>query len=300
MRRATSGDETRVEGRIVVGTDLTFASNDAIQEADARAARDGARLIVAHVAPGQPWYELQEPESWTLDGPDPAHALRQAVEAQVTRLTGRDRTAFDVVIERGLPCEALVRIADARGALLVVGSHAEASLTHAVLGDVAERAVAHAHGPVLVARRGTGLRGVVAATDTSATSLLVLDAAVEEARRSRARLTVVHCVTPRYAALVDARRATASAHGPDSREWGELAAYARCELRGALRRRHIDAALRVFEGRFRDVLFEITERTHPACVVMGASQHATLSGNVTAAAVRSARCSVLVIRPPVS
>ena len=108
---------------IVVGTDLTHASDDALVQAEARASRDGVRLTVVHA---------MSPLLWgAANDVDYVARLRELVEQQVAALTGRSRGEYEVVIERGLAHAVLARSAVSQQALLVVGSHMHHGVGHA-------------------------------------------------------------------------------------------------------------------------------------------------------------------------
>ena len=125
---------------IVVGTDMTEASDDALIQAEARATRDGATLTVVHAMSPLVWGGSSENEA--------LERLRRVVQGHVTALTGR-AGEYDVVVERGLAHSVLARLAISRHALLIVGSHMHHGVGHAVLRDVTERVVQRTRGPVL-------------------------------------------------------------------------------------------------------------------------------------------------------
>src|SRR4051812_3828168 len=126
---------------IVVGTDLTEASNDALIQAEARASRDAVPLTVVHAL---------SPLLWPAAS-DAGHVarVRELAAQQVAALTGRLPAEYSLIVERGVPHALLARVATSQHALLVVGSHMHHGIGHALLRDVSERALERARGPVL-------------------------------------------------------------------------------------------------------------------------------------------------------
>jgi nucleotide-binding universal stress UspA family protein len=136
---------------IVVATDLTDTSCNAVAYAAALAARLSVHLTVAHaielrVLPGEEHgFEevLSESEA----------SVREQLDRQATELRERGVTV-SVALDRGWPLgPTVVGIAERAGAdLLVVGTHGRAGLARLVLGSVAERLVRLSSCPVLVVR----------------------------------------------------------------------------------------------------------------------------------------------------
>jgi nucleotide-binding universal stress UspA family protein len=134
---------------IVVGTDGSQMSVEAIRWAAAQAALTGAGLIVV-TGYDVPWTIMVAP---TYTEADYARDARQALDRAVAEALG-DETDLDV--EKRLvarrPAHALTEAAvDAQ--LLVVGSHGHGELPGMHLGSVATYCVHHAPCPVVVVRR---------------------------------------------------------------------------------------------------------------------------------------------------
>ena len=174
---------------IVVGTDLTEASDVALRQAEARSTRDSVPLTVVHATDSGVWGAL--PESGACA------ALRERVTARVVALTGRREGSFEVLVVRAAPHLALAVVAEARGALLVVGSHAERGLGHPFLRDVTAR-VAEQTRNVYVAKSTMAAtkasKRVLIALSSALEDTATLDAGLEEARASAATPVVVHSV----------------------------------------------------------------------------------------------------------
>src|SRR5262245_3551470 len=96
----------REDTPILVATDLTPGSDDAIREGHARAEAARVKLIVCHV----------------LEGDEDIAEANDTLVARVRGLTGRERTDFEVILAEGPPATMIVEQATRRGAgLIVVG-----------------------------------------------------------------------------------------------------------------------------------------------------------------------------------
>jgi len=137
--------------RIVVATDFSDLSAEAIETAMAFARESGAMLDLVHVA-AETMYTVPPPMDLVRLPVDLASAVSQA--------SSRLQTEEDRVRARGVACEGnvLVGRADAEivehadkthSDLIILGTHGRSGLPHALLGSVAEKVVQHAHCPVL-------------------------------------------------------------------------------------------------------------------------------------------------------
>src|SRR6185437_12328429 len=107
--------------------------------------------------------------------------------------TGRDLSAFRVVVDTGSPDAGIVRVADeVRATLVAVSNRGATGLDRLLLGSIAARVVRYAHCPVLVARPHEKTGRVLAATDFSEAARPAIALAAQEARRRGARLTLLH------------------------------------------------------------------------------------------------------------
>lgn len=134
--------------KILVATDFSAESDDAITQAIELGKRTGASLEIVYVrelggdeVPFGPYYP--EDEGGVVAYVDRELALRS-----------------DRVTSAGLPChyrcldgtaaDQIVRRAEETNSdLIVIGAHGRRGLAHAILGSVAERVVQHASCPVL-------------------------------------------------------------------------------------------------------------------------------------------------------
>lgn len=182
--------------RILVATDLSEASDEALRQAHARAKATGAELAVCHVLPYLLGVNTLFPQQHAGNALWLANVEGELREAVANQLAACIPTAkAEVFVERGSEYAGVVRRAEAWSAdLVVVASLGRTGMPRLLLGSVAEQVVRHAHCPVLVARK-TSKRGVVVvATDLSDPSMPAIAAGADEARLRDARLVVVHAL----------------------------------------------------------------------------------------------------------
>jgi nucleotide-binding universal stress UspA family protein len=246
---------------VLCATDLREAADEALRQADAVCRLFDAGLLVVHAPP------------------EPAVGL-EAVTRRVARVTGRDPGAFQVEAEARAPADLILERAEATGAdLVVVGARNAAAGNGASLGAVAERVVRQVRCPVLVARPSPPSGRFLAATDFSDPALPAVAAGVELTRRRQGRLSVVHSLErPGAAARQDARE----------------------RLDGVLARFGAEGDAVLAEGPPPAAIAGLAERLAAEVVLVGAAganaAKGVLLGSVAEAVVRSAPCSVLVVR----
>lgn len=138
--------------RILVPTDFSDPSTEAVGTAIALAQQAGAVVDLVHVAV-ETSFALPPPVDVASIPVDMAKLMERAtqilsVEEDRVRAAGlRCETAMLV----GRPDAEIVARANATGAeLIVMGTHGRSGLAHALLGSVAERVVQHSHCPVLI------------------------------------------------------------------------------------------------------------------------------------------------------
>ena len=141
--------------RILVPTDFSKHSHNALTYAAAFAEKFGAELYVLHVVQD---LALFIPEA-VLVAPPPAPpveqfaaAARTALERVITDLQ-RPGLAIRPEVVEGTPYEEIVRFARERAVdLIVIGSHGHTGLAHLLLGGVTDKVVRRAPCPVLTVR----------------------------------------------------------------------------------------------------------------------------------------------------
>jgi nucleotide-binding universal stress UspA family protein len=137
--------------RIVVATDFSEVTHEAIETAIAFAQDSGALVDVVHVAP-EVAYAMPPPLEVVALPLD----LQTVMDDAMKRLAEEEKR----ILARGISCESnllvgrsdseIVAHADRTGSdLIILGTHGRSGLGHALLGSVAEKVVQHAHCPVL-------------------------------------------------------------------------------------------------------------------------------------------------------
>jgi nucleotide-binding universal stress UspA family protein len=141
--------------RILVPTDFSKSSANALAYAVAFAEKFGAEIHLLHVVQD---LALFIPEA-VLIAPAPAPpveqftaAARAALERAITDLQRPGLTVHPQVAE-GTPYEEIVRFARERDVdLIVIGTHGRTGLAHILLGGVTDKVVRRAPCPVLTVR----------------------------------------------------------------------------------------------------------------------------------------------------
>ena len=145
---------------ILVPTDFSECARHAVPVAAEFARLLGARVVCLHVV--EP---VVQPIGWTPAAePMPAPELGERLE----EAAARDLPAFseseefaglevEHVLARGEPAAEIVRVAEERGAgLIVISSHGRTGLGRILFGSTAESVVRHARCPVLVVKPDKG------------------------------------------------------------------------------------------------------------------------------------------------
>ncbi len=138
-----------VVGPVLLGTDLSAASDLATDWAFDLAERERTELLVVSVIDPAELRRVGRPGLRV----DQARELRE--DKAVELVTRGRRLGVDVrfLVWTGEPGPSLVEAAEAEGAgLIVVGSHGRGALGRLFLGSVSEYVVRHAPCPVLVVR----------------------------------------------------------------------------------------------------------------------------------------------------
>jgi nucleotide-binding universal stress UspA family protein len=213
------------------------------------------------------------------------------VEHEVLQTLGMHAGDLTLVFDTGTAHSGLLRQAEGTGAgLVVVGP-----------GRVADLVVRHATVPVLIARHSP--RGdVIGATDFSDPSLPALDTAACEARRRASRLHLVHVVDIGPYAIAARTRGSLSYLGgaPVLHAVEKLRADAQQQLQNTLQRLAVDGQAVAVSGSTIGKLLDLAESTGAELIVVGTHGRSGFPrltlGSTSEAIVRSAPCSVLVVR----
>jgi nucleotide-binding universal stress UspA family protein len=285
----------RLQGPVLVGTDFTAASDEALRQGSDLANDLGTSLIVCHVVPELDTINVLFPQlaagnaERRLILTDKAMA---AVEQQIVTSLG-DAANVSAVVESGTPHAGLLTRADsAKAGVIVLGP-----------GKTAERVVRHAAVPTLIARRSP--QGVViGATDFSDPSLPALDAAAAEATRRGLRLHLLHVVDVGTFALEGpAAAGLPFLHGIPGislQAIEDLRTAAQSRLREALIRFAIEGEAIATSGHAAQTIVDLAASAGAELVVVGTHGRTGLArltlGSTAEAIIRSAACSVLVVR----
>lgn len=138
--------------RIVIGTDGSAVSAEAVDVGVELAAAEGAAVTFVHVVPADRWVGGRPGPTQPLPHHVPIdeseHALDDAAHAA-------DEHAVPYTLERiaGEPVAEILAVADATDAdLIVVGASGKGAVAAALLGSVSRGVVADAKRPVLVVK----------------------------------------------------------------------------------------------------------------------------------------------------
>jgi nucleotide-binding universal stress UspA family protein len=254
---------------VLCATDLGEAADEALRQANAVCRLFGAGLLVVNAPP---------------DPPREGAARRRVLETlreRVVGVTGIDPDGFQVEAESRAPADFILERAEATSAdLVVVGARNASGGNGAALGTVAEAVVRHVRSPVLVARPSPPSGRFLAATDFSDPALPAVAAAVELARRRQGRVSVVHSI-----------------ERPAGAQAGQ---EARARLDEVLARFGAQGDAVVAEGPAAAAVAGLAERLSAELVLVGAAGGTGVKrvplGSVAYGVVRSAPCSVLVVR----
>ncbi len=306
--------------RILVPLDFSGASDAALRRAADLAARTGAALHVLHVVAG---FEMTGAEM-----PDADRAFYQRVwdraEAKLNNYlqrAGLSGTGLEYVLAHGAPSQAILAYAEAHDiGLIVMGTHGRTGLQRFFLGSVAHEVLRRAEMPVMVVPMADAplkpLRRVVAPTDFSDASRMVLPVAASLAALYGADLDLLHVLEPvRYLEAIAGTTITADLT-PGLRERAERKVQefvADPDLARMLAGRDQAEDLKpveggaglarirshVAEGRAAETIAEAAREWHADAIVMAKrGLHGVerfLLGSVTSRVCHLAPCAVLVV-----
>jgi nucleotide-binding universal stress UspA family protein len=289
--------------RVLAATDLSDSADEAILQAHEFAAATGADLAVCHVIPGEVYVHPLFPHFGRDESLRPQAVRDRAAEIlaeRVRQITGRAGDSFQTFVEEGSPQAVIVRRAESWGAeRIFVGSHGATGLSRMHIGSVALNVVRHAHCAVLVARPRTGSGTILVGTDFSDPALPAVSTATDEARRTGARIILVHCLDPEPA-WAESMEATIVGWSEFAEYRKRLTADADRRLADALARCGVEGEHRILMEHPRAGLVRFAEETGADLLVIGTTGRTGLSrvllGSVAESVVRHAHCRVLVVR----
>ena len=283
----------KLKGPVLLGTDFSAASDEALRQGFDLANDLGTSLIVCHVVPELDTVNVLFPQLAARNAEhremltDKAMA---AVERQVVASLGGTAANVRAVVDSGTPHAGLLAQADVTNAgLIVLGP-----------GRTADRVVRHATVPTLIARHSRhGI--VIGTTDFSDPSLPALELAAAEARRRGSQLQLLHVVDVGTFALASAAGAglpfVHGIPGISIRAIDDLQSAAQGRLQDALIRFGIDGEAIAKSGIATQTIVDLAASAE--LVVVGTHGRTGLArltlGSTAEAVIRSAPCSVLVV-----
>lgn len=293
---------------ILIATDFSLASRNALEFAALIAAKNRARLHVVHVAallenvrgkelPGQAVYQ---------------EALERLAVDELEGMRVEEGVAVERRMLRGIsPAREICRYArEHRCELLAVGTHGRSGISRLILGSVAEKIVRSCPVNVLVVGEGeehrvpnTGLSCIIAPIDFSPGSRASFAEACALSRMNDATLLAVHVIPylpipTYYGVAVDYSEQIPKLERYASQamdEWFREAGDDLEQLRGL-----------VTKGPAHTRIIEAAREQRANLIVMGHSGLGGLdrlsAGSVTERVIRAAPCPTLVVRqgPPFS
>ncbi len=292
--------------KIVVPTDFSESSREALCYAGALAERYKAKVLLLHVLES----DVMEPLRAVEGGQDLTKRLKADRQSYIESLMKLEDVAAIEVESRmveGSPAYEIIEAAKDYGAeLIVLGTHGLTGSQRVFFGSVAERIVRTAPVPVLTvrrpehgfvecsvgARRLVGLKNILMPTDFSEASAYAARYACALAKEYEAQLHVLHV-------------AWTAATGPD-REFLEkemkeeagnsIVRFMETECEGLKVIREVKAGIPLQE------IVTQARRRDADLIVMGTHGRTFLKyallGSVTSKVVRKAPCPVLTVRHP--
>ena len=296
---------TRI-ARILVPTDFSTASDDALAQAKTLAGRFGSSLHLLHVFEDPFTSAAFASEMYaTLPLSLRDDMFRDAERRLAERLPADEKMLFNGTTEivSGTPATTIVEYAATLGAeLIVIGTHGRSGLSHLLLGSVAERVIRLAAVPVLTIRQpAPPAKRVLVPTDFSATADAALDYAYLVAERFGASIQLLHVLDDPFVTEGLAAEAYIS-EAPVLRSALLKEAQARLAHRTAPREQGIVVDGEVLFGYGAKTIAEYAKTRGTNLIVMGTHGRTgvahLLLGSVAERLVRIAPCPVLTVRHP--
>lgn len=289
--------------KILVASDFSDSSDEALREADASARLAGAKLGVVHVIPDVQQLNPLFPQGnlgSEFDVAGLVARVRTLLDERIKAVTGREPSEVDRFVEVGLDYSEIIRRAEQwHPSLLFVGSLGKTGLTRVLMGSVAEKVVRYAHCPVVVVRP-TATRGVVlAATDMSKASLDAVKVAADQARIRKAKLVVAHALDFRGAAFFG-ELGSFFGGAQNAIDVPVVLGATKTALSGALDSIGVTAEAVAVNGSPAAVMHDLAIERGAELVVVGTHGRTGLArialGSIAESIIRHVSCSVLAVR----
>jgi universal stress protein A len=158
IRAYLQGVDLKTIKRILVPTDFTDPSNDALEAAMTLARGSGATLDLVHVAV-EAAYPLPPPVEVATFPLDLGRVLDRSAEGlavEEKRVREAGLACDSAVLIGRADAEIVKRAKETRADLIVMGTHGRSGLAHALFGSIAERVIEHTRCPVLIVPRREG------------------------------------------------------------------------------------------------------------------------------------------------
>jgi nucleotide-binding universal stress UspA family protein len=219
--------------------------------------------------------------------------------------------AITARVVRGIPSEEVIATARAEGAdLIVVGARGRTGLAHVLLGSTAERVIHGAPCPVMIVRtepsdieddgtpsRPVTLKRILMPVDFSDCSLEAFEYAVVVAQQAKASLILLHVLEPVSYGL-DFTFGHSRTREQERERWATRLE----QLVSSHQHSHVPMESQLRGGSPADSILDSIQSLDCDLVVMGTHGHRgishVISGSVTEAVLRKARCPVIAVSKP--
>ena len=293
--------------RILVPTDFSATSDEALAYAKTLAGRFGASLHLVHAFEDPYTTAAFASEMYsTVPISLRDELVQQAEQSLAERLPADQKTYFNgtTAIVTGTPAKTILEYAATVGAdLIVMGTHGRSGMAHLLLGSVAERVLRAATAPVLTIREAPegAVTRVLVPTDFSATADAALEYAYLVAERFGASIQLLHVLDDPFVAEGLAAEAYI-AEAPALRTAMLRDAQSRLLHRATEQHPGIPVDREVLFGSGAKTIAEYAKQREADLIVMGTHGRTgvahLLLGSVAERMVRIASCPVLTVRHP--
>jgi nucleotide-binding universal stress UspA family protein len=295
---------------ILVGCDLSPASDQALDRAAAIAEPHGAKLVLVHAQPDDAPFAEIDPETLARLGEVSAAVRARDAVALADRMAQLEARgiAVELVSRVGPPDEVLAQASvELQAELIVIGSHGHTGIARMLLGSVASSTIRHATCDVLVCRgpaaKTTFQRPLVAIDFSPVASKVLRHAALVSAPGSA--FDIVH------AWQLPAGSWGATLLGPSRFPWSTVRDAVLASARSLADRLvadhqdlghplHVD----LVQGPPASVITHAAERAGNDLIAVGAhgrrGVRRLLLGSVAESVIRHSPCSVLVVHGDVA
>jgi nucleotide-binding universal stress UspA family protein len=297
--------------KILLATDGSAEAELAGRSAAELADKSGSELHVVHVFGIIPWYpiysegtDLAETEQEEQQVEEDLQRTserraRELLDAEVERIRSLGGTVAQAHLMEGGPAQEIVGLAEEIGAgLIVMGSRGFGGIRRALMGNISDSVVRHAHCPVMVVRKEAAAfpNKILLATDASEEAHLAATTAADVAERTGSELHVVHVseVRPVYHPERHGYRAHYEELQREAQRLLEEQAEQLEEAGGKVARTHLGM------GRPDEEIVVLGQEIGAGLIVTGSrglgGMRRALMGSVSDSVVRHAHCPVLVVR----